>query len=111
METLEGKNQLATLLSIYGGLLGKAELRRAKRHLFDDLSIAEIAQGEKTSRNAVYLSLKRAKEKLCSYEKALHLFEKGARTLSLVDRIESHAPSEDVLAEAEEIRRIWSHGI
>jgi predicted DNA-binding protein YlxM (UPF0122 family) len=40
-----------------------AELRRAEKHYFDDLSIAEIAQNENTSRNAVYLSLKSAKKK------------------------------------------------
>ena len=50
MESLENNTLIATLLSIYGNLLGKAELRRAEKHYFDDLSIAEIAQNEKIGR-------------------------------------------------------------
>lgn len=32
MESLENNTLIATLLSIYGNLLGKAELRRAEKH-------------------------------------------------------------------------------
>lgn len=110
METLEDNTLFATLLSIYGGLLGKAELRRGKKHFFLDLSIAEIAQEEKTSRNAVYLSLKTAKKKLLTYEKVLKLSEKEKKTILLLDRIEGskNLEAEDCLAQ---IRRLWSHGI
>lgn len=108
MESLENNTQTATLLSIYGNLLGEAELRRAKKHFFEDLSIAEIAQEEQTSRNAVYLSLKSVKKKLLDYDKALNLMEKENKTTDLLDKIVATKESEEYL---EKIKEIWSHGI
>lgn len=111
METLENNTLMATLLSIYGSLLGEAELRRARKHYFDDLSIAEIAQEENTSRNAVYLSLKSVRTKLLQYDRSLGLMEKEETTMALLDKIEEGLVDDKHKEEIEEIRRIWSHGI
>lgn len=111
METLENNTHIATLLSIYGNLLGEAELRRAQRHFFEDLSIAEIAQEENTSRNAIYLSLKSVKQKLVEYDNLLKLSEKEKKTMDLLDKIEAGVTDDKKKANIEEIRRIWSHGI
>lgn len=110
METLEDNTLFATLLSIYGSLLGEAELRRAKKHFFEDLSIAEISEEEKTSRNAVYLSLKTVKRKLIFFEKNLNLNEKCKKTYKLLDKIEP-SETEEKKKILDEIRRLWSHGI
>ena len=111
MESLENNTLIATLLSIYGNLLGKAELRRAEKHYFDDLSIAEIAQNENTSRNAVYLSLKSAKKKLEYFDKVLNLREKENKTIELLDRIAEIDETGKTKDSIKEIRRIWTHGI
>lgn len=110
-ESLENNTEIATLLSIYGNLLGKAELRRAEKHYFEDLSIAEIAEDENKSRNAVYLSLKNARKKLLKFDKLLNLKEKEKKTSALLDKIEDGLNDDELKKLVEDIRGIWSHGI
>jgi len=56
----------------------------------DDLSLAEIAEQFRVSRQAVYDNIKRTETILEDYEKKLHLFERFARRQASIGRLREH---------------------
>ncbi len=68
---------LKTLLfDFYGELLNEHQREIYEDAVFGDLSLAEIAEQEGTSRQAVQDILKRCENKLTEYENKLHLIER-----------------------------------
>lgn len=72
----EEKNRYCSLFLIYGNLLTKTVRRRRNYFFLDDYSLSEIAQLEKVSRNAVFLSLSQGKEEIDKREKSLGFAKK-----------------------------------
>lgn len=107
---LERKEKYIGLLDMYGNLLGKAQYRRMSLHYSDDYSLAEIAQSEGISKNAVHLSIATAEKKLDQFEKKLGLVERLKTVRGLLDKIDEATGAEKARC-LEEIRRILSHGI
>lgn len=62
------------LFDYYGELLTEKQKEYFKFYYFDNLSLSEIAEENKVSRNAVSKTLKEVKEKLDSYESILKLY-------------------------------------
>ena len=62
------------LFDYYGELLTTKQKDYFKFYYFDNLSLSEIAEENKISRNAVSKTLKEVKEKLDSYESILKLY-------------------------------------
>ncbi len=67
------------LFDFYGLLLTKRQKEFVKLYFCDDLSLGEIARRFKISRQAVYDTLKKARESLEEYEKKLSLADAEAR--------------------------------
>ncbi|MBA7694765.1 hypothetical protein ES703_103378 [subsurface metagenome] len=61
------------LFDFYGSLLTERQKKFVKLYFCEDLSLGEIAQRFRISRQAVYDTLKKARESLEKYEKKLHL--------------------------------------
>ena len=57
-DILQKKERIFSLFQIYGKLLTEKNYRRMEFFLFDDLSLFEIAEIEKVSRNAIFQSIK-----------------------------------------------------
>ena len=79
MNEVEKLNKYNELLDFYEVLLTDKQRLIMHYYYFDDLSLNEIAELQKTSRTAVYDMIKRCNKILDDYESKLHLvksFEK-----------------------------------
>ena len=72
------------LYDYYNGLLSSKEKEYFTDYYFENLSLQEIANNHKVSRNAVSKSLKVTKEKLDNYESNLHLLSKKSKIKNLL---------------------------
>ncbi len=66
----------SSLFDYYGELLSIKEKEYFKDYYFENLSLQEIADNHKVSRNAVSKALKSAKEKMITFESILKLIER-----------------------------------
>lgn len=69
--------QLSMLFDFYGALLTKKQQECMKLHLYQDLSLSEIAALMKISRQAAYDTIHRGAIILTKYENKLHMIEKN----------------------------------
>ena len=83
---MEKRVWLEWLMDVYGSLLTDRQNRALSLYLSEDLSLAEIAQGEGISRQGVHDAIQRAEEALRETEAKLGLAEKQLR---LIDRLEA----------------------
>ncbi len=68
---IEQRELLNEYFDLYGALLTDKQKKYFTLYHHEDLSLAEIAEGELISRNAVYDHLKRTEQLLVSYEEKL----------------------------------------
>lgn len=76
---------LIELYELYNGLLTERQRELFECYYLYDLSLAEISEPEGKTRQNVYESLKKVKQKLNGYEKALGLKEKNGKLLAIAD--------------------------
>jgi predicted DNA-binding protein YlxM (UPF0122 family) len=94
ISSLEKKTYYGFLLLIYKPLLTEAVRRRMQAFYDDDLSISEISQNEKVSRNAIFDSLSQGEKKLDDYEEKMQLFKKQKEFSVLLDELGNTADNE-----------------
>ena len=75
---------LTILFDYYEKLLNEKDKDCFKLYYFDNLSLSEIAENNKISRNAVHKRLKKIEEDLKEYEKKLGLYDKEQKILSVL---------------------------
>ena len=63
------------LYDFYGELLNENQKKIYEMYIFENLSLAEIAESEGISRQGVYETFKRASSILNNYEQKLHMLE------------------------------------
>ncbi len=80
---------LVELYELYKGLLTERQKELFECYYLFDLSLAEISEPEGKTRQNVYESLKKVKEKLLGYEKALGLKEKNNKLSVIAGSLES----------------------
>lgn len=73
MEDIFRNIVIGDLLDIYGDLLTKRQVNLLDLHYNHDLSLAEIADQEQISRQAVHDALKRGENSLRAFEERLHV--------------------------------------
>ena len=76
MKVLDDYIYIGRLLDFYGSLLTESESKSVDYYYNEDYSLTEIAELLSISRQAVSLNIKRAIDKLKSFEDALKLIEK-----------------------------------
>lgn len=81
---------LNELYDYYQDLLTEKQQEVFKFYYFDNLSLAEIAELLKVSRNAVHTQIQAAAEKLNYYEEKLKLLEKREKIINtLVNKVDN----------------------
>lgn len=89
------KNMLmAYLLDLYGDVLDEHSRDVMKAYYEDDLSLSEIAEGEKISRQGVRHIIKKCEEELEFLESKLHLSQHYMRLEQLAARLREIAHTE-----------------
>lgn len=86
----EKKIRIGNLFAFYGQLLTEKQQEILRYYYIHDLSLGEISENLKISRQAVYDALKRSELALGEYEKKLGLFSKFLYTReSIINLISS----------------------
>lgn len=79
---------LSNLYDYYGVLLTERQKEYFEDYYFNNLTLAEIAENNNVSRNAIHKQLKEVEEKLSIYEKKLQLYNKGKRIKELIKTVD-----------------------
>lgn len=74
---IENSIKLSVLLEIYGKLLTQKQFNLLNDYYNNDLSLAEIAENENITRQAVRDNLKKGERKLFDYEEKLQIMKKN----------------------------------
>ena len=74
---IEKTNRMNALFEFYAALLTDKQRDIMEWYYNDDLSLAEIAEVNKTSRQAIHDLIKRCYKQLLSYESKLNLLQKS----------------------------------
>ena len=80
---MEKDLQLIELFELYQGLLTNRQRELFSSYYLYDLSLSEISEPEGKTRQNVYESLKKVKEKLYTYENVLGLYKKNKELLGV----------------------------
>ncbi len=78
---------LIELYELYKGLLTERQRELFECYYLYDLSLAEISEPEGKTRQNVYESLKKVKEKLYGYEKTLGLKDKNDKLIAVAESL------------------------
>lgn len=81
---MNDKVYLTILFDYYETLLSEKDKKIFKYYYFDNLSLQEISENEKISRNAIHKRIKKIEEELKSYEEKLNLYAKEKEIMSLI---------------------------
>ena len=76
------------LFELYQDLLTEKQRETFLSHYCYDLSLAEIAEPEGSTRQSVYAVIKTVKEKLDEYESKLNLYAKNKKLIQIAKEIE-----------------------
>lgn len=103
--------EISVLLDIYGTILTKKQFNMLNDYYNNDLSLSEIAENEKITRQAVRDNLKKGEKKLFEYEEKLDIMknsimqeEKIAMILSQITKIEDKATDKEIAKILEDVK-------
>ncbi len=86
---MEKNVQIGILLDIYGKLLTEKQRKLLEDYYNNDLSLSEIAENEKITRQAVRDNLKKGENNLFEYEERLEIMKKNKIKEDLIKEIKS----------------------
>ena len=92
---MENKLEQGRLYDFYGELLTPHQRRIYESAVYEDLSLAEIAESEGISRQGVHDLLKRVTATLKQYEEKLHMIERFDRITGMTKKLADAAQTAD----------------
>lgn len=84
---IEKTNRMNFLFDFYQALLTEKQRTYMELYYLDDLSLGEIAESYKVSRQAVYDNIRRTEAMLEEYENKLRLFEKFQQRQTILNEL------------------------
>ena len=88
---------LTVLYDYYGELLTEKQKKYFEDYYLENLSLSEISENEKISRNAVHKQIKETEKKLELYEEKLHLYHNAIQIRKIINPL-----AEDIKEKIEE---------
>jgi len=85
---MDNRIYLIDLYDYYSELLTEKQKEYFEYYYFDNLSLAEISENIKVSRNAIHNSLKETVNKLEFYEEKLELYKKRNKIKELIKQLD-----------------------
>lgn len=82
---MEDRVEISLLMDIYSPLLTEKQKNIMELYYNDDLSLAEIAELNNTSRQAIHDLIKRCYKQILSYEDKLNLLKKSLEKESIIE--------------------------
>ncbi|MBR3209423.1 MAG: hypothetical protein IKF82_04055 [Bacilli bacterium] len=79
---------LTNLYDYYGELLTEKQKEYFEDYYFNNLTLSEISENKKISRNAIHKSIKEIENKLYSYEETLKLYEKSRQIKEIIKNLD-----------------------
>ena len=109
---MEKNVEISILCDLYGNLLTKKQLKFIDDYYNNDLSLSEIAENEKITRQAVRDNIKKGEKKLFEYEEKLQFMKrmlkqekKIEQVLSELTKIQKESSDEQVAIVLEHIKK------
>jgi len=87
---MDNRIYLIDLYDYYSDLLTDKQKEYFEYYYFDNLSLAEISENIKVSRNAIHNSLKETINKLEFYEEKLELYKKREKIKELIKTLDEN---------------------
>jgi len=87
---MDNRIYLIDLYDYYSDLLTDKQKEYFEYYYFDNLSLAEISENIKVSRNAIHNSLKETINKLEFYEEKLELYKKSKKIKQLIKTLDEN---------------------
>ena len=81
---------LSALFDYYGVLLTEKQRYYFEDYYFNNYSLAEIAENNKTSRNAIHKQIKEVENKLIDYEDKLKLYQKASEIEEIIKELDEN---------------------
>jgi len=85
---VEKRTLYVILYDYYGELISDKKRMIFEDYYFNNLSLSEIADNNKISRNAIHKTIKNVEEKLAEYEEKIKIYEKEEKIKSIISEIE-----------------------
>lgn len=108
---MEKNVQISILLETYGKLLTDKQIQMLDDYYNKDLSLSEIAENEKITRQAVRDNLKKGENKLFEYEEKLGIMKKTlmqekkiASILSEISKIKENSSDKEIANILEDVK-------
>ncbi len=88
MDSIKERIYLNSLYDIYSKLLTKKQQDYFEEYYIDNLSLKEISDNKKISRNGVYNQIRKTVEKLTKLEDVLKIYEKKQKIIYELNNID-----------------------
>ena len=106
---MEKKVEISMLIEIYGNLLTNKQLEILDDYYNMDLSLSEIAENNKITRQAVRDIIKKGEKKLFEFEEKLQIMRKMLKQEKQISNILSELTQIEVKCTDEQIAEILEH--
>ncbi len=93
---MDDREKIVILYDYYGELLSDKQKEYFEAYYFDNLSLAEIAENEDKSRNAIHKVIKNVVFKLYEYEDKLKLCQKEEKLKKIMMKIKDEAIRKEI---------------